>query len=93
MLTKYIIEGIIFLIGQVLSIISSVFPGFTELETLTQAVNMLLGVTTQVQNFAYFLFGDFYYLIFALASVFLPFKFIVTPILIFIRKLFVWGGN
>lgn len=92
MLTKYFLEFAIFLIGQVLSLVSSAIPGWSELSTLSSAINMLFGVSTQVSNFFYFVFGDFFYTAVGMVSILLPFKFIVCPLLSFIRKVFVWGG-
>lgn len=93
MLTKYFLEAVFYIIGQILTLITSLIPGWDYLETLTDAINNFMGLSTQVSNFFYFIFGDFLYIAVLMVGFLLPFKFIVVPLLMFIRKLFVFGGN
>lgn len=93
MLTKYFLEAVFYIIGQILTLITSLIPGWDYLETLTDAINNFMGLSTQVSNFFYFIFGDFLYVAVLMVGFLLPFKFIVVPLLMFIRKLFVFGGN
>ena len=93
MLTKYFIEFVVFLVGQVLSLVSSMFPEFESMSILSDAINSLLGMSTQVQNFLYFIFGDFLYAATTYIAILLPLKFVAVPVLSFVRKIFVWGGK
>lgn len=93
MLTKYFLEAVFFIIGQILTLITSLIPSWDYLETLTNAINNFMGLSTQVSNFFYFIFGDFLYIAVLMVGFLLPFKYIVVPLLMFIRKLFVFGGN
>lgn len=93
MLTKYFLEAVFYVIAQILTLITSLIPSWDYLETLTDAINNFMGLSTQVSNFFYFIFGDFLYIAVLMVGFLLPFKFIVVPLLMFIRKLFVFGGN
>lgn len=93
MLTKYFIEAVIYIIAQILGLLTSLIPGWDYLNTLTNAINHFMGLSTQVSNFFYFIFGDFLHIAVIMVGFLLPFKYIVVPLLMFIRKLFVFGGN
>lgn len=93
MLTKYFLEAVFYIIGQILTLITSLIPGWDYLETLTDAITNFMGLSTQVSNFFYFIFGDFLHIAVLMVGFLLPFKYIVVPLLMFIRKLFVFGGN
>lgn len=92
LLFKYVIELLVFVVGQVLGLFSSIIPN-SDLSILTNVVQTFLGVSTQVSNFLYFLFGDTYFNVVILLTWFIPFKYVVTPVLCFFRKLIVFGGG
>ena len=93
MLTKYFILFTVYLLRSFLGIFSIFVPGFQGTSIIYDCLSALLGVTDQISNFIYFLFGDFYYTALVLVALILPLKYLIVPVLSFIRKIFVWGGN
>lgn len=93
MLTKYFIMFTLYLLRSFLGIFALFVPGFQGTSIIYDCLSALLGVTDQISNFIYFLFGDFYYTALVLVALILPLKFIIVPVLSFIRKIFIWGGN
>lgn len=93
MLLKYFIEFIVFVLAQFFTILSSILPEVSVFDNLSIALNTLLGVTTQVQNFAYFLLGDTYFILLTILGPVLIFRFVGVPLVSFLRGFIRFGGH
>lgn len=80
----------------ILSLIFGLVTGATnnpDIELgLLQAISTILNAGTQTNNFLRFIFGGFYPMAISMVTFILPLKYLIVPVLAFIRKLFVWGG-
>ena len=90
MIVSFIIEFAMFVVRLFLNLIFGVSHTTTDFD-LFSALGTILALTDQVKNFAYFLFGDNLPIAYDMAVFSITLKYVITPLVSFVRKIFVWG--
>lgn len=93
MIAKALLDFILWVISVILSLTWTKLPQENINEMLTDAFYNVTTCFEQANNMAHFLLGDWLMLILPIALSLLTFKYIVYPILTFVRSVFVNGNN
>lgn len=92
MILKFLIEIISFLGVSVAQLIMGLLPSVDLSVHLNPYFTTVLGFCIQATNFLHFVIGDLLTIIAPLAIALVPIRFLVAPVVAFIRGFLRWGS-
>lgn len=89
MITKFLLNLLLTILSAIMNLITALIPSLNIQESTTGIVSKFFEMTTQAKNFAYFMIGDTLYIILDAVLLLITFKYVVYPVYVLIRKLFI----
>lgn len=93
MIVKFILNIVIWIIGFIVQISMPYVNSIQMIQYITRFLNFMFEFFQQGLNFLYLIFGDMIYIIAPSIISLLTFKYLVFPIVVIIRRIFIKGGD
>lgn len=93
MILQIVIDIVMGIAETLINIIMAVFPEINLATHMIEYTTKIISVCGQANNFIHFMLGDIVVVLVPLTISLLAWKYLVYPIIVFIRSIFVNGNN